>query len=137
MDYSSKNHWKGLLQYHIIFVCKYRRKVFGYHSLLDRCKELMLECASKYDYDIVTQEIDPSKPDHYHCLVNLHSPNISPSQIVRSLKQYSTFHLWKEYDTYLSRFYWKEHILWHRGYFCSTIGNASNITIQNYIDSQC
>lgn len=43
---------------------------------------------------------------------------------------------WQHYSSYLKRFYWKEHNLLTRGYFCATIGNANNETIQKYIESQ-
>lgn len=91
-EYISHNHWKGLIQYHIIFICKYRRKIFNDRNIRDRCKELMAICSRHQDFEIVTQEIDPTKPDHYHCLVNVCKPSIAPCQIVRSLKQYSAYH---------------------------------------------
>ena len=59
MDYQSKNHAKFLILYHLIFVCKYRKKHF-----------------------------------------------------------------------------WKERTFWSDGYFCCTIGNASQETIRQYIESQ-
>lgn len=134
-EYISKNHWKGLIQYHIIFVCKYRRTVFQNLNVANKLKSIMLNIANKYDFNIEVQEIDPSKPDHYHCLVSS-VPTISPMQIVHILKQQSTFELWKLYPRYLSIFYWKRHELWTSGYFCSSIGNASNDIVQKYIETQ-
>lgn len=95
----------------------------------------MLNIASKYDFIIEIQEIDPLKPDHWHCLVSS-IPTLSPMQIVHVLKQQSTFELWKLYPKYLSTFYWKNHELWTSGYFCSSIGNANNETVQKYIEEQ-
>ena len=134
-EYISRNHWKGLIQYHIIFVCKYRRKVFQNQKVSNSLKSIMLNIASKYDFTIEIQEIDPLKPDHWHCLVSS-IPTLSPMQIVHVLKQQSTFELWKLYPKYLSSFYWKNHELWTSGYFCSSIGNASNETVQKYIEEQ-
>ena len=54
MEYISNNHWKGLIQYHIIFVCKYRRKVFQNEYIRMKMKDVMLEISQKYDFDIVT-----------------------------------------------------------------------------------
>ena len=95
----------------------------------------MLNIASKYDFIIEIQEIDPLKPDHWHCLVSS-IPTLSPMQIVHVLKPQSTFELWKLYPKYLSTFYWKNHELQTSGYFCSSIDNASNETVQKYIEEQ-
>lgn len=134
-DYFTRNHWKGLIQYHVIFVCKYRRKVFQMQNVADTLKEIMTNIANKYQFEIEVQEIDPNKPDHYHCLVSS-IPTLSPMQIIHVLKQQSTYELWQKYPIYLSQFYWKRHELWTSGYFCSSIGNASNDTVQRYIEQQ-
>lgn len=134
-DYISRNHWKDLIQYHTIFVCKYRRKVFQNKLVLDKLKEIILQISYKYDFVIEVQEIDPNKPDHYHCLVSS-LPTIAPTQIVQVLKQQSTFELWKLYPFYLRKFYWERKELWTSGYFVSSIGNASNDTVQRYIEEQ-
>lgn len=135
MNYYSRNHWKGLIQYHIIFVCKYRRKLFSNDNFRMFMKQVMQNISAKYDFSLQVQEIDSSKPDHWHGMI-LSNPALSPSQIVRVLKQESTILAWQHYSSYLKHFYWKEHNLWTRGYFCATIGNASNETVQKYIESQ-
>lgn len=95
----------------------------------------MMEISSRYDFSIQTQEIDPNKPDHWHGLI-LSTPKLSPAQIVRVLKQESNQQLWSEFKGHLRKFYWYEKLLWTRGYFVSTVGNASAETVQAYIDSQ-
>lgn len=134
-EYDTNNHWKGLIQYHIIFSTKYRRNLFINDSIRERCKQLMIEISNKKDFDILIQEIDISKPNHWHGLIK--SCNfLSPDMIVNSLKSYSTYHLWKEFPSYLKQFYWKKHNLWTRGYFCCSIGNANDETIKKYIENQ-
>lgn len=135
MQYKSKNHEKFLLQYHIIFVSKYRRRIFANPYFRERTKSVMMEISSRYDFSIQTQEIDPTKPDYWHGLI-LSEPKLSPAQIVRVLKQESNLQLWYEFKQYLRKFYWCENLLWTRGYFVSTVGNASAETVQAYIDSQ-
>ena len=134
-QYDSHNHWKGLIQYHFIFSTKYRRNIFADSIFREKCKLLMQECSAKNNFELLVQEIDPLKPNHWHGLIK--STNfLSPAMIVNALKSYSTYHLWKEYNSYLSKFYWKKHNLWTSGYFCSSIGNANDETIRNYIESQ-
>jgi putative transposase len=121
---------KFLLQYHFIFVCKYRRKVLN--PIRNDVLSIMESISKKYDFEIHTQEIDQ---DHIHLLIET-IPRISPSQICRVLKQESTIFLWKNHSNYLSKFYWKEQTLWSDGYFCSTIGNVSEETLKHYIETQ-
>ena len=135
MWHKSKNHTKFLIQYHIIFVAKYRCGIFANEIFRERTKSVMADIANQYDFSIQTQEIDPNKPDHWHGLI-ISTPNLSPAQIVRVLKQESNHQLWSEYEQYLRYFYWNGNLLWTRGYFVSSVGNASADTIQAYIDSQ-
>lgn len=95
----------------------------------------MASIAEKYDFELQTPEIDPNKPDHWHGLI-LSTPNLAPSHIVRVLKQESNHRLWSEFGQYLRYFYCHNKLLWTRGYFVSSIGNASAETIQAYIDAQ-
>lgn len=60
-DYFTRNHWKGLIQYHIIFVCKYRKKVFQSQNVATTLKQIMTNISNKYQFDIEIQEIDPNK----------------------------------------------------------------------------
>lgn len=121
---------KFLIQYHFIFVCKYRRKLLN--PIRNDVLNEMENISQKYDFKIHTQEVDQ---DHIHLLVET-IPRISPSQICRVLKQESTVNLWKRYPKYLLQFYWKENTLWSDGWFCSTIGNVSEETLKRYIETQ-
>jgi REP element-mobilizing transposase RayT len=40
------------------------------------------------------------------------------------------------YEKELKKHFWKERTFWSDGYFCCTIGNASQETIRQYIESQ-
>jgi putative transposase len=128
-------HTKHLILYHFIFVCKYRRKVFTDPKVAQELKNLMTQCASQHEFTIETMEIDKTMPDHFHCLIRS-KPSIAPYEIAHDLKQYSTYNLWKIQEPYLKKFYWKEHLLWTRGYFVSTVGNVSADMLQKYIDEQ-
>jgi putative transposase len=130
MDDQSKNHAKFLLLYHVIFVCKYRKKLLlSYGSAV---KQLFEEIAARSDCSLEALEVDQ---DHIHCLVKS-EPRISPLAIVRRLKQESTIQLWQRYEKELKKQFWKERTLWSDGYFCCTIGNVSQETIRQYIESQ-
>ncbi len=129
--YYSKDSCKFLLQYHLIFVCKYRKKLLV-GSLNDDMISKMLEISEKYDFEIRTLQSDV---DHIHFLISS-TPQISISQIVRVLKQESTIFIWKKYGIFLSKHFWKEHTFWSDGYFVSTIGDVSQETLKKYIEEQ-
>lgn len=105
MDYSCSKHAKFLIAYHIIFVVKYR------HPLLKKFGEWMKNTfsviAEKSSFSISMMEVDI---DHIHIMV-LSSPNLSPTQIVRRLKQQSTYLIWQNFPE-LQKYFWKEKTFW-------------------------
>lgn len=123
--YYSKDSCKFLMQYHLIFVCKYRKKLFT-GSFADDIKNIMTGISRKYDFEIKTIESDK---DHIHLLVSS-TPQISVSQIVRVLKQESTLRAWKLHYDILRKQFWKENTFWTDGYFVATIGDVSQKTLQ-------
>ena len=127
MEYLTKNHSKFLLQYHFIFVVKYRKKIISEFPI----KNILLSIKGK-NFTIETLEIDK---DHIHFLIRA-EPKLSPLQVVRKLKQESTVILWKRYSKILEKHFWKERTFWSNGYFVSTIGNVSEQTLRKYIDEQ-
>ena len=131
-EYISKNHSKFIIKYHIIFVCKYRKKLMMNTQMNDAVKRILIEVSSNSDFCIEVMETDK---DHVHLLVSA-TPKLSPLQIVRKLKQETTYRLWKEKESVLQRIYWREKTFWTDGYFVSTIGNVSQEAVKNYIENQ-
>ena len=129
-NYKSKNHSKFILIYHIIFVCKYRKKLLIKYG--EDIKQIMYDISKRYDFDIKEMEVDK---DHIHMMISS-VPKISPLQIVRVLKQQSTIQMWRRYASELKKQYWKENTFWTDGYFCSTIGEVSSKTLKHYIQNQ-
>src|SRR6056297_2261214 len=127
MDYDRRNHSKYLILYHIILVTKYRKRILN----LINIKSIFRDIERNSNFDIIEMEVDI---DHIHFLIKS-CPKYSISQIIRRLKQLSTFKVWKTYYTILYNYYWKRRILWSDGYFICTIGNVSKNTIQKYIKS--
>ena len=120
-----------MLQIHLIFVVKYRKKLLNESLKYDMLQKLF-DISKRYDFKIKTMNSDI---DHLHMLISI-KPSISVSQIVRVLKQESTVYIWKKYKQLLKLHFWKEHTFWSDGYFVSSIGNANEKTIQKYIAEQ-
>lgn len=129
-NYKSKNHSKFILTYHIIFVCKYRKKILIKYG--EDIKQIMYDTSKRYDFEIKEMEVDK---DHIHMMIES-VPKIYPLQIVRVLKQQSTIQMWRKYSKELKKYYWAENPFWTDGYFCSTIGEVSGETLKHYIQNQ-
>ena len=130
MKYKSKNHSKYFIMYHLIFVCKYRKKLlvkFG-----EELKDMIYYISDESDFSIIEMEVDK---DHIHILVET-EPKISPLMIVRKLKQQTTWKLWNKHKVYLKKQFWAENTFWSDGYFCCSIGNVSKEMIEKYIQNQ-
>ena len=130
--YKSGNHNKYLLQYHLIFVCKYRKKLLVNQNVTIDIKRLSLEICKKHNVVIHYMEVDK---DHIHYMIET-TPNINMSNFIRTMKSYITYHIWEIYSNYLQYHFWKEKTFFSDGYFLSTIGNVSRETLRNYILNQ-
>jgi len=131
-NWNSKNRHKFLLQFHLIFICKYRKKLFLHNDLSEDIKKLSHEICNKHNVKIKYLE---TEKDHIHYMIEL-EPNLSMSKVVNLIKSYTTYHIWKKYSKYLSKHFWKEKTFWSDGYFVSSIGNISEKTLHTYIENQ-
>ena len=130
--WKSKNRHKYLLQYHIIFVCKYRKKLLMSKQISDDIKQFSYEICQKHKVIIRYMETDK---DHIHYMIET-EPTMSISKIVNLMKSYTTYHIWKRYPDYLRKHFWKEHTFWTDGYFVCSAGNVSEEMLRKYIENQ-
>ena len=130
--WKSKNRHKYLLQYHIIFVCKYRKKLLVSRQISDDIKQFSDEICQRHSVIIRHMETDK---DHIHYMIET-EPTMSISKIVNLMKSYTTYHIWKRYPQYLRKQFWKEHTFWTDGYFACSVGNVSEEMLKRYIENQ-
>ena len=130
-EYISKDHSKFLIKYHMIPVCKYRKKLLIGAVEYDM-KQIMQKISNFSYFDIEVMETDK---DHIHMMI-CGEPKLSPLQIVRRLKQMSTTAIWKKYENYLRHIFYRENTFWTDGYFVSSVQNVSQKTIKKYIENQ-
>lgn len=97
MEYEHKNHSKFLLMYHVIFVCKYRKKIL--EPLNAELKQIIHDIEKESDFEVLEMETDK---DHIHLLIKS-EPKVSIVSIVRKLKQETTNRLWKSQGSYLKK----------------------------------
>lgn len=100
-EWKSNSHSKYLLQYHLIFVCKYRKKLLVDVDISDEIKQLSYEICNKHGIEIKEMETDK---DHIHYMIET-NPNTNISNIVKMIKSYTTFHIWKNHKKFLSKYF--------------------------------
>ena len=130
--WKSKNRHKYLLQYHIIFVCKYRKKLLMSKQISDDIKQFSYEICQKHKVIIRYMETDK---DHIYYMIET-EPTMSISKIVNLMKSYTTYHIWKKYSHYLRKHFWKEHTFRTDGYVVFSVGNVSEEMLRKYIENQ-
>ena len=129
--YYHHNRRKYSLKVHIVLVTKYRKQLLQ-GSIADDVKQKILDIANTRGYEIIAMETDK---DHIHFLLSYDATD-RVCDIVKIVKQETTYHLWQKYSSVLSRQYWKEKTFWSDGYSACSIGEVSSATIQKYIESQ-
>ena len=129
--YNRHNRRKYSLKVHIILVTKYRKKLLK-GSITDDVKQKIFDIANTRGYEIIAMEADK---DHLHFLISYDTTD-RVCDIVKIVKQETTYYLWQKYGSFLSKQYWKKRIFWSDGYFACSIGEVSSATIQKYIESQ-
>jgi putative transposase len=126
MAYQHERHNVHLVVYHIIWCPKRRRKeLVG--PVRDRLKQLIAEVADEHEWTNISLAI---RPNHVHLFIRADLYTL-PSDIPRLIKGHSS-HDWREAFPHLL----KLPSLWTRSFFCSTAGNVSQETTQQYIERQ-
>jgi len=115
------------INYHFVWIPKYRRKVLT-GTIPDRLDELLREKTAELDGEILNLTV---QADHVHLFCSF-PPTIAPHQIMHRLKGYTAFMLRKEFPHLKSRL----PNMWTRRYFVGTAGTVTTATIQRYIDEQ-
>ena len=129
--YNRHNRRKYSLKVQIVLVTKYRKQLLK-GSIVDDVKQKILDIANTRGYEIIAMETDK---DHIHFLLSYDATD-RVCDIVKIVKQETTYYLWQKYNLVLSKQYWKKKIFWSDGYFACSIGEVSSATIQKYIESQ-
>lgn len=127
MEYRYGSHTKFKLEYHFVWVTKYRYKVLE-GEVAARVRELVRQTCEIFEIEILRGVVSK---DHVHILISA-PPEISPSDIMRRVKGRSSAKLLEEFP-HLKKRYWGRHF-WARGYFCVTAGELTKEMIQEYLE---
>lgn len=91
------------LNYHIVFVTKYRHQVLK-DKIQDCVKIRMQELCKEYGWEMLALEV---MPDHIHLFVSA-EPKIAPLAIATTLKSILTVDIFKKFKTLKSKYFWDQ-----------------------------
>ncbi|ARC51659.1 IS200/IS605 family transposase [Kingella kingae] len=118
------------LHVHLVFVAKYRRKVFT-KEILDDMRQIFESVCTDFEAQLV--EFD-GENDHVHLLVN-YPPKVSISKLVNSLKGVSSRMIRQKNYPSIREKLWGG-ALWSPSYFAGSCGGAPISIIRQYIEQQ-
>ena len=125
---NSLAHTKWNCKYHIVFVPKYRRKVFFGEKRLE-IREILRQLCKWKGVEIIEGEVCP---DHIHLLLSI-PPKFSVSGFMGYLKGKSSLMIFQKWGN--MKFAYRNREFWCRGYYVDTTGK-NTATIKEYISKQ-
>lgn len=130
MQYRVSGHGVYHLQYHLVWVCKYRRRILrpGVTGYLEQVLRGLLRSMPG-----VLLETIGFDQDHLHLVIQI-PPRYALAAVVAQLKSQSASTLRAKFP-WLARVYWKENVVWSPGYFASSVG-IDEATIKRYVEYQ-
>ena len=127
MDYRHGSHTLFNIEYHFVWVTKYRYQVLKGDVAL-RVRELVRQTCEAFEIRILSGVVSK---DHVHLYVSS-PPTMAPSEMMRRIKGRTSSKLFEEFPTLKQR-YWGRHF-WARGYFCATSGQVTDEMIKTYLE---
>ena len=129
MKLDGNNHSVFSMYYHLVFVVKYRRKVFD-NEMSDYAKDMFVKLGQKYNISLVEWNHDV---DHIHILFKAH-PNTELSKFINAYKSASSRMIKKEFPQVRKKL-WKE-MFWSRSFCLLTTGGSPIDVVKKYIEDQ-
>ena len=127
--YATGAHTKHRLQYHLVWIPKYRKRVLR-GKIAIRLRKLLYEACRINKWWISELSV---QEDHMHLIIQTR-PEDSVVEVVQRLKGGTSRVIRKEYPE-LEEFLWGDSF-WADGYFAETVGNVDEEVVRRYIREQ-
>ncbi|MFA7743857.1 IS200/IS605 family transposase [Salinicoccus roseus] len=129
MKMDTNKHSVFLLNYHLVLVVKYRRKVID-EDVSEFARQTFERIGATYHITLIEWNHDG---DHIHVLFKAH-PNTEMSKFLNAYKSASSRLIKRDFP-HVKRRLWKE-MFWSRSYCLVTTGGATIDVIRQYIEKQ-
>ncbi|MDM1292518.1 MULTISPECIES: IS200/IS605 family transposase [Acinetobacter] len=123
-------HCKYNLNFTLVLKTKDNKSFFN-EAMLSRVKEIIQRLSSENDIELTGFD---GHENHIKLNLLMH-PNLTPSKFINSLKTVTSRYLRKEFPIQQSQFYYKERVIWDRGYCLVTSGDFGQ-TIDAYLANE-
>lgn len=117
------------LQYHIVWVTKYRKPIF-IGEIENDVKQYLTDTLKSLDMNVLAMEV---MPDHIHLLVGC-KPQLRLSDAIKILKGNTARWLFLKHPE-IKKQLWGGH-LWNPSYFVATVSDRSLKQVTDYINFQ-
>ena len=130
MEIVKTAHSAYYLKYHVVWVCKYRRKILkpGVCSYIRKTLPSLLRSMPGVEVEAIGFDLD-----HLH-MVMVIPPKYSISDVMGKLKSQLASRM-RKFFSWLDKVYWNENVIWSPGYFVSSVGLNEDV-IRNYVVMQ-
>jgi len=118
------------LQYHLVQVVKYRRKVFTNDDMVDFLKQKVKDISSTFDVEIINQECDK---DHIHIIFKA-KPTLNIPKYLNALKTITSREIKRNFPEVRKKL-WKN-AFWSPSYLITTTGQVTLDQLKKYVDGQ-
>lgn len=122
-------HCDFKMHVHLVFVTKYRRRVFD-AAAIDALRDIFQSVCRDMEARLVQMH---GEDDHVHLLIE-YPPKVSVSSLVNSLKGVSS-RLLRQRRADIRKRYWRG-VLWSPSYFAASCGGAPIAIVRRYIEQQ-
>lgn len=129
--YDTNNHSVYLLQYHLVLVVKYRKKVIN-DEISNRLKEIFSYIGNKEQYKLEVIEFNHDE-DHLHILFKA-EPKSELSKFINAYKSASSRLIKSEFSQIKEKL-WRE-AFWSRSFFLATVGGVTLEVLKQYVEKQ-
>jgi len=128
-DLDSSSHSVYSLNYHLILVVKYRRKVFDDDEIVDELKSRTKTISGNYGVEITNQEVDE---DHIHILFSSKATT-DITKFINALKTGTSKAIRHRYE--VEDKLWKD-VFWSDSYCLITTGEVTLDQLKAYVENQ-
>lgn len=119
------------LNYHLIIIVKYWKKVFTFDDIVNRTKQIICESITENNANVINMECGD---DHIHILFS-GKPTTNITKLINVIKGRSSRLLRKEFKDFLrDKLY--DSSFWSSSYYLATTGNVSLNKLIDYINNQ-
>lgn len=132
MEIKNNRHACYKLEYHLIVVTKYRKKLINNTLKIDLINETKILFEEKWHCEIININTDQ---DHIHILFSA-TPQICLSHFINNYKTVTSRLIRKKYLTYLKQFYYTNKLFWSDSYYIGSISDTTEDIVKRYINNQ-